>query len=130
MWVFIPLSYPASSLALAALGALTGGVIGAAQWIILHRQVRRAGWWVLVQVVNWSLISALSFSESLLLLEWDYVGLGLIGLVSGAITAIPMTWLLRHPVQRLGEIPPLLAGQQRRGRQRDAVADSPGREEQ
>ena len=34
--------------------AMRGAVVGAAQWLVLRRQVRRAGWWILASTVGWT----------------------------------------------------------------------------
>lgn len=42
-------------LGLVAAGALFGGLIGAAQWLVLRRHIRRAGWWVAASAIGWSI---------------------------------------------------------------------------
>ena len=33
-----------------------GGVVGLGQWVVLRRDVKRAGWWVLATVASWSVV--------------------------------------------------------------------------
>jgi hypothetical protein len=68
---------------LAVTGAVAGAVIGVAQWLLLRRQVRRAGWWILASTAGWAV--------------GDAVGLAVIGAVSGIITGAVLVWLLRQP---------------------------------
>ncbi len=35
--------------------ALYGGSIGLIQWLVLRRRVRRAGWWILANVLGWEM---------------------------------------------------------------------------
>jgi hypothetical protein len=59
--------------------AVGGAVVGTAQWMVLRKRVRRAGWWVLASAV----------------------GMGASGVVSvvgvGVITGFVLIMLLRHP---------------------------------
>ena len=36
--------------------ALTGGVMGLAQWLVLHQRVRHAAWWILANVLSWGVV--------------------------------------------------------------------------
>jgi len=38
----------------AAIGGLAGLILSVPQWVVLRRAVRRAGWWMVVHVVAWS----------------------------------------------------------------------------
>jgi hypothetical protein len=71
--------------------AVAGAVIGVAQWLLLRRQVRRAGWWILASAAGWAVGLAVA----------DAVGeaavLAVIGAVSGIITGAVLVWLLRQP---------------------------------
>jgi hypothetical protein len=77
--------------------ALGGAVTGTLQWLVLRGQVSRAGWWVLASTVGWGLgmTAAIAFS-------WgganDFVALGGIGVVLGAVTGGALVWLLRQSV--------------------------------
>mgnify|MGYP001826418895 CR=1 FL=1 len=70
-------------------GAITGPVLGAAmgalQWLFLRQQLYRAGWWVLVSALAWTV----AFS--------GIMGQFLIGAVAGAVTGIALELLLRYP---------------------------------
>jgi hypothetical protein len=69
-------------------GAVVGAVSGVAQWLILRRQVRRAGWWILASTVGWAVGGAVGGA----------VGLAVVGAVSGVAQ-----WLiLRRQVRRAG----------------------------
>ena len=67
------------------IGTVLGAAIGVNQWLILQRHLRRAGWWVVVSILAWTM------------------GLGglagelLVGTVVGAITGIVLELLLRYP---------------------------------
>jgi hypothetical protein len=80
-------------LGLTVVGVLGGAVAGILQWLVLRRQVSRAGWWVLASTVGWGLSMALAGASSLGLL----VG----GAVLGAVTGGALVWLLRQPVQEV-----------------------------
>ncbi len=68
---------------------LFGSAAGVLQWLVIKRQVPRAGWWVLASTVGW--IVGIPAGEEL---GWN--GLGA---VHGLITGSVMVWLLRqtHP---------------------------------
>jgi hypothetical protein len=66
--------------------ALAGAVTGTFQWLVLRGQVSRAGWWVLASIVGWGLgmTAAIAFSRGIG--ASDFVALGVIGAVLGAVT--------------------------------------------
>ena len=69
------------------LGAgLTGTVLGLLQWLVLRRQVARAGWWVLAGTVAWIVGGPVG----------GFVGWAALGAVYGVITATMLLWLLRQ----------------------------------
>ncbi|MDQ2806355.1 MAG: hypothetical protein M3Z04_05475 [Chloroflexota bacterium] len=39
----------------ALLGAVVGGTVGVAQWVVLRRVTRRAGWWIVTTPLAWAL---------------------------------------------------------------------------
>ena len=57
----------------------------ALQWLFLRQQLYRAGWWVLVSALAWTV----AFS--------GIMGQFLIGAVAGAVTGIALELLLRYP---------------------------------
>ena len=63
-----------------------GAIIGVPQWLVLRRQVARAGWWVLVSTVAW-----VGGSLAIGIASW-----ALFGTVYGVITGIALAWLLRN----------------------------------
>jgi hypothetical protein len=40
-------------------GAIGAGLTGVAQWLVLWRQVRKAGWWILATTVSWAALLSL-----------------------------------------------------------------------
>ena len=72
-------------------GVAAGGtVLGVLQWLVLRRQVARAGWWVLASTVGWvvgGLVSGITDAA---------VGWAVLGAVYGAITGAVLVWLLRQ----------------------------------
>ena len=81
--------------------ALGGAVTGILQWLVLRRQVSRAGWWVLASTVGWGLSMAVSMAVAG---AFEVVAVGLLfgllvgGAVLGAVTGGALVWLLRQPV--------------------------------
>ena len=92
---------PASTLAVVAVGAvvfgvgrvnadvgwiagagLFGAVVGLLQWLVLRRQVARAGWWVLASTLGWVVGGPLGWAG--------------LGAVYGAMTASVLVWLLNQ----------------------------------
>jgi hypothetical protein len=65
-------------------GSLTGLAVGFAEWLVLRRETRWAGWWILLSVVAWS--SALAFLPGFLLTP----------IVAGGITGLALELLLRN----------------------------------
>jgi hypothetical protein len=87
------------------LGALLVCSIGFAQWLVLRRYVRKAGWWVLANALAWPLglaipfVSLTTIPDSSPVAVWVLVGIVsgvLMGAVVGAITGIVIVGLLRH----------------------------------
>ena len=65
-------------------------MLGVLQWLVLRRQVARAGWWVLASTVGWivgGLVSGITDTAA---------GWAVLGAVYGAITGAVLVWLLRH----------------------------------
>lgn len=65
---------------------LFGTVVGALQWLVLRRQVPRAGWWVLASTVGW--VVGIPLGETF--------GWLALGATYGAITGTALVWLLRR----------------------------------
>ncbi len=78
----------------AVLGAVLGALLGIAQWLVLRRQISRAGWWVLANTVAFAVGGTVAGAASGPLL----VPLALAGY--GANTGGVLVLLLRHPVTK------------------------------
>ena len=65
---------------------LFGTVAGVLQWLVLKRQVRGAGWWVLASTVGW--VVGIPVGEM--------VGWNGLGAAYGIITRTVLVWLLRQ----------------------------------
>lgn len=66
-------------------GMVIGVATGAAQWLVLRRELHWTGWWVAVSAVGWS--------AGLSLLP----GIMLSGIIAGVITGIALELLIRYP---------------------------------
>ena len=84
--------------------SLAGLVLGTSQWLVLRRQVQRAGWWIPATIVAWALGGLLFLTTVLLWLRL------LLLVVPPAITGVVFAWLWRRPRAEAGaERPPELA---------------------
>ncbi len=84
-----------SSIGVVALG---GAVAGILQWLVLRRQVSRAGWWVLASTVGWALGVTVMDALEYMYGTPDDLQLVVTGAVLGAVTGGALVWLLRQPV--------------------------------
>lgn len=83
-----------------------GAILGAAQWLILRKRVRRAGFWILINAAAWVLgplgAFASDFVEILGLRSYisdpNYSFLLLPLLLGAVITGLGLTWPLRSPM--------------------------------
>jgi hypothetical protein len=68
-------------------GLILGPVVGLAQWLILRREVRWAGWWIVTSTIAW--VTGLTLLPGILAT----------GALAGAISGIALSLLLytRHP---------------------------------
>ena len=73
-----------TDLGLSAGVLLYGTLAGAVQWVVLRREVRRAGWWVLASTVGW-----------LVAVPWGPVAGPPGWAVFSAVTGTVLVWLLR-----------------------------------
>jgi hypothetical protein len=64
---------------------LLGAAVGMLQWLVLRRQLRQAGWWIVVSTLGWTVALA------------GLTGQLLVGAVVGAVTGIALELLLRYP---------------------------------
>lgn len=65
-------------------GAILGGTLGAAQWVVLRWFFSLAGWWIVVNILAWSI--ALT----------GVLGNFLVGAAAGAITGLALDWFFRY----------------------------------
>ena len=86
-----------------SVGASIGLGLGLGQWIVLRRQFGRAGWWILMSTIGYSLgllaavNTPLDFLPATSLIFGPEFG-GLVGVVSAIITAPTLLWLMRRPL--------------------------------
>jgi len=86
------------------LGVLFGILSGILPWLVLRRQVARAGWWVLAHLLGSLVGGALGIftfyaASAIGYYQFDWAAAGaMFGAGSGAITGITLVWLLRQPV--------------------------------
>lgn len=105
----------------AAWGAL-GLVLGTAQWLLLRRQIRKAGWWVPATIVGWAVVGSLRWGQGpvmetamfaiidgLEMTDWDVIiplvgiGIGMIGEgVAGLLVGLPQWLVLQRPIRNAG----------------------------
>jgi hypothetical protein len=72
-------------------GLVLGATTGMAQWLVLRREVRWAGWWIIVSALAWTLALGPLSREPV------------VGVTPGAMTGIVLGLLLRYPFP--GETP-------------------------
>ena len=89
--------------ALFVLLGLYGTVLGVLQWLVLRRQVARAGWWVLASTVGWPVSIGVGGIGLQAVVAVTHVKLpavtaALIPAMYGAITGRVLVWLLRQPM--------------------------------
>lgn len=79
-------------------GATAGAVIGLLQWLVMWRQVRGAGWWILGSVLGWSTVGCATY-------VLFYTDMGMLGVVvvlsfMGMITGVAYAYLFTQPSQK------------------------------
>lgn len=86
-------------------GAMFGAVMGTMQWWVLRQRVRQSGWWILASTAGWapgwtvSILAVIVFGAFGDETAVGAVGLAASGIVFGAITGLPLVWLLEQPVR-------------------------------
>ena len=81
--------------------ALGGALTSTIQWLLLRRQVPRAGWWVLVSTVGWALSVTVTRAFQWGIRNSDAsLGMTVIGAILGAITGGALVLLLREQVSK------------------------------
>jgi len=87
-------------------GAAFGCALGMMQWLVLRRWVYRAGWWVLGNIVSWTVsffledVIVIAVKGTGLVVACEIVG----GTVAAIITGLTLVWLLRNPIDQAGAI--------------------------
>jgi len=66
-------------------GGVLGLMLGVAQWFVLRRLVKSAGWWVFGSIIGWALGASGIF------------GITVVGAVAGAVTGFALDFMLRYP---------------------------------
>jgi hypothetical protein len=99
----------------AAWGTL-GLVMGTAQWLLLRRQIRKAGWWVPATIAGWAVVGSLKWGQGPIMdtiffgvidgleaVDWDMIipliGIGL-GVIADGIAGLLVglaQWLVLQP---------------------------------
>lgn len=72
-------------------GAVTGASIGLLQWLVLHREVNGAGWWVLVSSMGWAM--------AYIAPQMGPTSAGsatALGMITGSLSGVLLVWLLRR----------------------------------
>ncbi len=64
---------------------LIGITTGTAQWLVLRKELRWSGWWIMISIVAWT--------SGMVLLP----GIILTGVIAGAVTGIALVLLIRFP---------------------------------
>lgn len=80
-------------------GFVTGAALGAAQWLVLRRQLTRAGWWIPANIFAWT--SALLYYR-----PGISVFGALYGMLAGIVTGIVILWLFYRPLPDEARIEP------------------------
>ena len=89
----------------AAMGIALGAILGAAQWLALHRHVPKAGWWIPANALAWMLGMVVVFlGTSFIPAQGITVPVALLlllfvvaaGAVVGAIHGLVLIWLLHQ----------------------------------
>lgn len=90
--------------------ALLGAAFGVAQWLVLRRQVARAGWWVLANVLGFAASWALAAAEPVEGVPAHFVGGAIFGTVLGLLTGGVLLRLLPGASNMAGAAGPMDTG--------------------
>lgn len=74
-------------------GSVVGLLVGLMQWFLLRNQFRQAYWWLIANIVGWTVGMASSRAGG-------PFGFVLAGAIAGAITGLLLIWLLRNPIEK------------------------------
>jgi tetratricopeptide (TPR) repeat protein len=75
-------------------GAASGTLIGVLEWLVLRSYIRKAGWWILANMMGWALGWASFFVTSGF--ASYIVSLVMTGATGGLITGLAFVWLLKN----------------------------------
>jgi hypothetical protein len=88
----VPCVSLSAATAVGAAGAVIGLNLGIAQWLVLRRHVRSAGWWIVASCLAW--MAGLSLSAGTVDVLGTPLSLLVIGVASGAATGSLLAYLL------------------------------------
>jgi hypothetical protein len=80
-------------------GAVFGTIMGLAQWLVLRKYFRRAGWWIAGSLAGWTLGRLVG---ELVPFDWSWIGTGIlyeasINLIVATITGFVLVKILDRP---------------------------------
>jgi len=79
-----------------------GTVVGITQWLVLRREIGRAGWWILATAVGWTLGWAVVMAGVIVPPQPDLAGSMLAGAIIGLIVGLSQWLVLRLAVDQAG----------------------------
>jgi hypothetical protein len=85
--------------------ALFGTIVGGLQWMVLRRQLSRAGWWVLASTAGWfaGMAAGAVATVGPPLGQHPVPGWAALGAVFGVVTGTVLVWLVRQRPPGSGE---------------------------
>lgn len=87
-------------------GLTLGLLLGLLQYLMLRFRVERASWWILVNLIAWTIGITLYAILTPIVGTW-LIGFTVSGLIAGGLTGAVLVWLLRRPVIELPAETPL-----------------------
>jgi hypothetical protein len=76
-------------------GAVFGGLLGLFQWLVLRNKTQNAYWWIIANVLGWSIGAALGDGIKAALRSEDPIELVIVFIVSTIVTAITLVRMFR-----------------------------------
>jgi len=77
-------------------GAVFGGLLGLFQWLVLRNQTPNASWWIIANIVGWSLGAALGDGIKAALGTEDPIEFVVVFIVSTIVTSIMLVQMFRN----------------------------------